>query len=127
MTSGGGGEGLAVVDRFYELLGSGDIDGCIELFSSDAVVWHNYDATEVTATEALNQLRGLAASGSNIKVISRDAISSGFVQRHVITRQTASGETMEMFAVHFLEVSNGKISRINEYFDLGQAGRLASS
>ena len=112
----------ATVDRFYGALMSGDAQGCLQAFTEDAVIWHNYDQTEQPAAEAIAQLAGLAALNPTFEMVGRDVVGDAMIQRHVTHLALPNGATASIPAIQRITVTGGRISRIEEYMDSAQMG-----
>ncbi|MEU8825444.1 nuclear transport factor 2 family protein [Streptomyces sp. NPDC048636] len=119
-------ETRTVVNEFYRLLGSGEIDRLGELFA-DKIDWDIYGAEEVpwtgrrtTREQAIEFFRALPGhlqpedfAVSHILVDGTDAVALG-AMRHIVK---ATGKTFASpFAFHFT-VENGKITRYVTFED----------
>lgn len=113
-------EVLATVDRFFAALAAGDLATCGEIFTDDAVVWHNYDLAEQPKGVALQVFEGLGAMGITFDVVRRYVVPDGCIQQHVVRRTDADGVTREVAAIQRIVCRDGRISRIDEYMDLMQ-------
>jgi ketosteroid isomerase-like protein len=111
-----------IVDRFFGALFTGDQATCQALFHDDGVVWHNYDQVEQPKNDALAALAGVAALNPQFELVGRDVIADGLVQRHVIHIALPQGGKVSIFAVQRIAISDGRISRIDEYMDSAQLG-----
>lgn len=114
----------AIIDRFYGALGSGDLDAALACLTSHAQVWHSFDGHVSDRQQSLEGWRALLAGFPERAFVDvrRHAISSGFVQQHMMTARTLDGALVGWPICVFVEVTDGLISRIDEYID--RAGRL---
>src|ERR1700684_2128950 len=113
-----------LVVRFFAALEGGDIDARREIYAPDAVIWHNDDLIEQPVEENLNVLRGLhrAVSGLRYDVIRRVPAADG-----VLRGQLPGGAEIELHAAMYLQVRDGRITRIEEYLDSGQRAAIKSA
>lgn len=120
MQDGGG----AVIDRFYEALSRGDLDGALACLTVDARVWHCFDGVAVDRAGCLEGWRALVTGFPERAFVDvrRHAISTGFVQQHFMTARTLTGAMVGWPICVVVELSGGLISRMDEYID--RAGKL---
>jgi ketosteroid isomerase-like protein len=118
---------LNVVDRFCAALGEGDIQQAADLFTDDAVVWHNYDQVEQPPVEALAPAAALAPLRPVFDIVRRYVVDDGCIQQHVIRLTTPTGTKIAIPVVQRICVDGGKITRIDEYMDTAPLAALAGS
>lgn len=97
------------------------------IYADGIEVWHNFSNRIQTKAENLRTLEGLIASAGAIRyeVIERLALDDRRVmQRHNLRVRTAQGEEFVIPACIFITVDDGRIVRIDEYLDTGQANAL---
>ena len=110
---------LALAERFFAAVARGDIAGVREIYATDAEIWHNYDGS----TQDVEQnLRVLAAATSNIRgfryeEVRRQRTDHGFVQQHVLRGNLPGGGALDVPACIVCTVKDGRITRLEEYFD----------
>jgi ketosteroid isomerase-like protein len=114
------GEVFRTVQRFFSALQDGDMATCGELFTDDAVIWHNYDRAEQPKDEALAALGGLAHLRPKFDIVARELLPGGCVQQHVVQVSLPSGGTAAIPAVQRIYCDDGRITRIEEYMDSAQ-------
>jgi ketosteroid isomerase-like protein len=98
-----------------------------DLYADDVQVWHNFSNVAQNKSQNLEVLVGLCASVAEIHydVIERLQLDDGRVlQRHNLRAITDSGDEIIIPACMLLQIQGGKIRRIDEYLDSGQANRL---
>lgn len=117
-------EDTALADRFYGALLGGDIEGCRQLFTHDAVVWHNYDLAEQSPDDALAQAAAVSSFDARFEVIERLGLPGGWLQQHRFHFSFPDGGVEILAAIHRTHVRDGLIARIDEYMDTGQLGRI---
>jgi uncharacterized protein len=115
----------ALANRFFACIESGDIDALREMYSSDAVVWHNYDQIDQPVADNLVVLAWLRSAVPDVRYVDvrRVVLDDGFVQQHLLTG-TARGGPMVVPAMMRVWTSGGQITRIDEYLDTAQLGPL---
>jgi len=111
----------ATVEKFFSALAVGDRATCEELFTDDAVIWHNYDQLDQPKSEALQALSGLAQLRPQFDLVGRDFTDDGScVQRHVVRLTLPDGEAAAIPAIQRIYFLEGRIRRIEEYMDSAQ-------
>lgn len=108
---------------------SGDIETLRnEVYSPDVVIWHNFDQIEQRLEDNMKVMAWMAKT---LTTMSYDEIQvhvtpSGYVQQHVLRGTTKSGVAIEVPACLIVSISDGKISRLDEYLDTAQVAALAT-
>jgi ketosteroid isomerase-like protein len=110
---------LALADRFFAAIEQGDVAEVERIYAPDAVIWHNYDRADSTVAENLKVLGGLVRATTDRAYTSRRVLPtpSGFVQQHVLIAHRQDGRRLELPACILCEVKDGRITRLDEYFD----------
>lgn len=115
---------IALAERFFKAIEDGDVETVRSIYAPDAVIWHNSDppgerATGQSAAENLEVIANLPQRITNLKyeVFQREATQSGFVQQHVLRGTMLNGEPFVLPACIICYVENGRITRLDEYFD----------
>jgi len=108
-----------LASQFFAAIERGDLDAIRELYSPDVEVWHNVTGRSQTREENLALLRYFTGRVSNLRyqVLGRDFFRGGFVQRHILHGQLASGDLIAAPVCIVVYVANGKIERLFEYLD----------
>jgi ketosteroid isomerase-like protein len=117
----------ATVEKFFSALAAGDLASCEELFTDDAVVWHNFDELEQPKSDALAALSGFAHVQAEFDIIGRDFVDNTCIQRHVVRLSLPDGSMVTMPAIQRICCLQGRISRIDEYLDSAQLGPLVQA
>jgi ketosteroid isomerase-like protein len=117
---------LALAERFFRAIESGDLDGIRACYAPDAVIWHNNDRVDETREQNAATLTAfIGSSRSRRYVVSRrETFAGGFFQQHVLVAESRSGETVELPACVVCTVNHGVITRLDEYFDSLQVAAL---
>jgi ketosteroid isomerase-like protein len=118
----------ALADLLVGSIVAGDIDTLRErVYQPDVVIWHNFDQVEQRLED---NMKVMAWMGKRLQSMSYDEIRrqvtpNGFVQQHVLRGTTADGTTIEVPACLVVTVTDGKISRLDEYLDTAQVAALS--
>jgi len=104
---------------FFDAIESGDFGKIRDTYASDAVIWHNFDGKESTRQENLATLDGFIKAVPTRRYTQRrlDVFDGGFVQRHRLLGKLANGKEVGLDACVVCTVRNGRITRLDEYFD----------
>jgi ketosteroid isomerase-like protein len=116
-----------LADRLFAAIEAGDIDAVRDMYSYDAVIWHNYDGVEQSAEQNLRVLQWVVENLSqrNYEDVRRIPTPTGFVQQHVLRFTRADGTRQEIPACMVATCADGKITRIDEYLDSAHVARIA--
>jgi ketosteroid isomerase-like protein len=106
----------------------GDLDGVRAMYAPDAVVWHNTDGVEQSVEENLRVLRWATSriAGFRYEDVRRTATAGGFIEQHVLRGTAPSGEELRVPACIVCTVHDGRIARLDEYFDSAQIAALVT-
>ena len=93
------------------------------------MIWHNDDLLEQSVEDNLKVLQGLhrAVSGLRYDVVRRAATADGVLQQHVLRGRLPGGAEIALHAAMYLQVRDGRITRIEEYLDSGQRAAIKSA
>ena len=119
---------LEVADRLFRAIEAGQVDVVGEIYTADAVIWHNHDDVEQTPEENLRTLRWLVDNLAGVRYtdIRRSATAAGFVQQHVLCVTNRAGTDVEIPACIVATVEDGRITRLEEYLDSRHIDRLTA-
>lgn len=120
---------IATAERLFAAIEAGDVDAVAALYADDVAVWHNYDHAAQSRDENLATLAWMTkrVSGLRYEVQSRVEVPGGVIQQHILRGTAPGGEPLEIPACMRLFVSDGHITRIEEYLDPAQAAALQPS
>ena len=110
----------AFAKRFFDAIEEGDIATMQGSFTPDAEIWHNTDELIVTPADTARTLTGMVARIANREYAERrlDIVPGGFVQQHVLKgNRVHDGGAVRLPCAIVCRVENGKITRLDEYFD----------
>jgi ketosteroid isomerase-like protein len=117
-------ENKAIVASTYDAFGRGDMDAIFAVFADD-IVWSNHSSAaspthgEFKGKEALQQyfastLDAIEVTGFELKTLVAEGDHVVALLEQAFTRK-ATGKTEEGPLVHFCEVRDGKITRVDEF------------
>ena len=89
-------------------------------FTPDAEIWHNTDELIVTPAQTAQTLTGMASRIRDREYADRQltVFPGGFVQQHVLKGvRVHDGVSARLPCAIICKVENGKITRLDEYFD----------
>jgi ketosteroid isomerase-like protein len=110
----------ALAKRFFDCVEQGDIDGLVACYAPDAKIWHNTDEQEQSPHDNKATLSGMVT-----RIVDRvydnrrlETFPGGFVQQHVLRgARKHDGVRIALPACIVCAVEDGKITRLDEYFD----------
>lgn len=120
-------DNAAIAHGLFDALDAGDFGRFASFFTPDAVIWHNFDKSEVTIPETAAVLQGLGGLVNSAAYVERRyiSVSGGAVLQHVLRVTTKDGRLVEMPAMLRVHMEDGLIRRIEEYFDSAQSAAIA--
>lgn len=109
----------ALAKRFFDAVENGDVDTVGSCYSDDAIIWHNTDSIGTSREDNLAVLRGMVGRISDRVYDDRqvEVFDRGFVQQHVLRGTRKDGERLALPACIICRLKDGKIARLDEYFD----------
>jgi ketosteroid isomerase-like protein len=109
----------ALVDRFFAAIEAGDAVAACDCYADDVVVWHNTDRIAGSKADNVATLSNFIRHVPTRRYEDRrvTVFPGGFVQQHVLTGVLSNGKAVDLPACIVCEVKNGKITRLDEYFD----------
>jgi ketosteroid isomerase-like protein len=119
---------LAIANRFFDGLLSGDLDELQAACAPGSVLWINLTEQERALEASLPGFARLRAKVPDLGMegVRRRGVAGGFVEQHVLTGTMPSGDALRVAGCFVGTVDNGRISRLEEYVDGGQAGALSA-
>ena len=121
-------QSLEVADRLFKAIERGDVAAIrTSVYAPDAKIWHNNDGLTQTVEQNLAVLGWVVANISEIAYteVRRQPTPAGFVQQHVLRgKLKSSGKEFSLPACIVCEVENGRITRLDEYFDSAHTAAL---
>ena len=119
---------LAFAERFLGAVQAGDPDTVRACYAPDARIWHNNDGVEQSVDQNLKVLAWFARTlpDRRYRVLRREALPDGFVQQHVLEATLADGRAWRLDACVVVRLTDGRITRLDEYIDSAQAAALTA-
>ena len=116
----------ALSNRFLSALERGDPAEVRAFYTSDAVIWHNFDDVAQTVDENLKLLGWMSRKlpQRHFRIVRREILPDGWFQQHVLEATLPDGSPFRMLACCVVTVRDGLISRLDEYLDPAQAAPL---
>lgn len=113
-------ETLAIGERFFAGIETGNIADVRNCYADDAVIWHNNGEPDQTAEENCRLLAGLVDRTDRRSYNDRriDYFEGGLVQQHVAYFEFKDGTSMRVKAACIFRIVDSKITRLDEYFAL---------
>lgn len=109
----------ATAKKFFDAVEKGDPDTIYATYADKAEIWHNTDRLTVTREDNIKVLRAFIERAPKRRYTDRRLIAfpGGFVQQHLLIAEQPSGKVLELPACIVCKVENGRITRLDEYFD----------
>jgi ketosteroid isomerase-like protein len=113
------GEIRELATRFFDAIEKGDIECVRGIYADGARIWHNIDGRESSREDNLRVLEGFIEAVPKRRYTNRklSVFDSGFVEQHLLIGKLANGKDTSLSACVVCEVENGRITRLDEYFD----------
>jgi ketosteroid isomerase-like protein len=101
----------------------GDTDTVKALYAEDITLWHTNDRMNQTSEDSIRTLAWLKkhVKGVRYEELRIAALDDGFVQQHVMR---ADSPRVDMPCMLRVWCANGRITRIEEYFDSADAAPI---
>lgn len=106
--------------RFFDCVEQGDIEGLVACYAPDAEIWHNTDRQIQGPEDNRKTLAGMVTRIVDRVYADRrvEVFPAGFVQQHVLQGvRKHDNVRVELPACIVCAVKDGKITRLDEYFD----------
>jgi ketosteroid isomerase-like protein len=112
-------EMLAFARRFFDAVARGDLDAVRGFYAPDAVVWTAQDPAERTPEENLAVLRWVNDNIARFRYedVRCQVTPTGFVEQHTTCGTAPGGGELRFAACLVVRVEDGRIKRLEEYFD----------
>jgi ketosteroid isomerase-like protein len=117
---------LELAEALMSAIQRGDVEAVRQLYSPDAVIWHNFDGVEQKAEENLVTLQWVTTNIASLRYeeIQRYPIPNGFVETHVLRGTAPNGTELDVPACLIGFCEDGRITRLEEYLDTAQVAAL---
>jgi ketosteroid isomerase-like protein len=113
--------------EFFDAVERGDVAKLKSIYAPNAKIWHNTDEAEQSPEENVKTLEGFVARIADRRYENRrlHVFHGGFVQQHRLTgRRTLDNKAVALTACIVCAVENGRITRLDEYFDSAAVARF---
>jgi ketosteroid isomerase-like protein len=119
---------LELCERFFAAAAAGDVEAVRGIYAPDAVIWHNNDGREQTVEQNLGVLAWATSriEGFRYEDVRRTVTDSGFIEQHVLRGRAPNGVELRVPACLVCTVVDGRIARVDEYFDSAQIAALTA-
>lgn len=114
-----------LANRFVAAVESADTKALDHIYTADAVVWRNYDRREQPRDDNIAGVAKFPQLFKSFKYVNirRHFFAGGFVQQHIVSGVKANGDVFRVPVCMVIAVRDGRIARIDEYFDSAQDAR----
>jgi ketosteroid isomerase-like protein len=110
----------ALAKRFFDCVEQGDIEGLVACYAPDAQIWHNTDEAiqgpqdnRAVLTGMVKRIRDRLYDNRRVVVF-----PGGFLQQHVLRGVRVHDDVaVTLPACVICAVEDGRITRLDEYFD----------
>ncbi len=120
---------ITVVEEFFTALERKDVAAVGNFYADDIAIWHNFSNAAQNKQENLAALEALTACVASLKyeIAERVDLGDRVLQRHILKCRTSNDHLFQIPACMLITVKDGKIHRIDEYLDSGQANALRAA
>lgn len=119
-------ETLDFAKRFVTALQGNDPDVVRPFYAPDAQIWHNTDNIVQTVDENVKVMKWMMHNlpDRHYRVTRLEALSDGFLQQHVLEATLPDGKPWTLHACVIIKITDGKITRLDEYMDSAETSAL---
>ena len=112
-------EKLDLARRFFAAVERGDLDTVRSLYAPDAKIWTAQDPAERSPEENLAVLTWIKENVRNFRYedVRCQPTPTGFVEQHTTCGTAPGGGEFRFAACLVVRLENGKVTRLDEYFD----------
>jgi ketosteroid isomerase-like protein len=120
---------VQLLDRITVAALAGDGSDLFNIYTEDAVIWHNHDDREQTVAQNVKLLERMPQWVEDREYADRriQVFEGGAVQQHTLKgTRISTGEPIALHACVVIKVNDeNRITRLDEYFDSAEAMKLA--
>ncbi len=104
---------------FFAAIERGDLEAVQAIYAPDAVIWHNTDNIAGSVADNLKTLADFIKFVPERRYTDQrlDVFDGGFTEQHLLKGKLRSGKEVSLAACIVCRVENGRITRLDEYFD----------
>jgi ketosteroid isomerase-like protein len=116
----------ALALRLINAAETGDLADLADLFDREAVIWHNTDNCTLSMADNMSIVNTFSRTvpRRHYADVRINPFAGGYIQQHRWVCETVAGEKFSVSACAIMHVRNGKIVRVEEYFDSAHITRL---
>ncbi len=109
----------ALAQRFFQAVEDGDVAGVRGSYAPDVVIWHGHTRAQQDRETNVETLARFISVSRERRYTDRKLhiLPDGFVQQHLLVATSNGGAVLELPAALICEVADGRITRLDEYFD----------
>ena len=109
----------ALAANFFAAIERGDLEAVQAIYAPDAVIWHNTDNIAGTVADNLKTLADFIKFVPERRYTEQrlDVFDDGFAEQHLLKGKLRSGKEVSLAACIVCRVKDGRITRLDEYFD----------
>lgn len=114
---------MEVAARLVAAIEAADIEAVRALYQPNARIWHNTSGKLQTVDENIKSVTKIHSymSGLRYEILRREPTSNGYFQQHILRGTLASGKAFALNACVIIDIEEGLITRLDEYFDSAEA------
>lgn len=109
----------ALAARFFDAIEAGDVPTVQDIYDPAVVIWHGHTREAQDRDTNVETLAQFIAISRDRRYLDRKlrVVPGGFVQQHLLVATGKGGAVLELPAALICEVADGRITRLDEYFD----------
>jgi len=117
---------IAVAHKLNACLLAGDVEGMGAIYADDIVVFRNFDERELVRKQVMKVVAWLVANVRELRYegVHIEATERGYVQRHILRGKGPNGAELRVHTCLVVGVRDGRVARMDEYFDSAQMAPL---
>ena len=114
-----------LAEHFFNAIEQGDLEAVRAIYAPDAIVWHNTDGVASPVSDNLKTLENFIKHVPQRHYTRRrlDVFEGGFVEQHLLKGKLADGREVSLNACIVCRVREGRITRLDEYFDSAELAK----
>jgi ketosteroid isomerase-like protein len=119
---------LEVANRFFDGLLAGDLEALRAACAPGSILWINLTEGERPLEASLPGFASLRGKVPDLRMeaVRRRGVAGGFVEQHVLTGTMPDGGALRVAGCFIGSTEDGRITRLEEYVDGGQAAALSA-
>ena len=116
-----------VAEQLVAAFAARDLAGLRALYHDDAEIWHNTDRRVQRPADNTPTVTWLFHNLPDARYVDirRSLTADGYVQQHVLVATNRAGRRVEVEACLVVKVTDGRITRLDEYLDSAAAAALS--